>query len=99
MALDADIVGAHVIQAGGIHDVLRRGTLNVVASGPVALFAADVPLGDRLGFEVVVHRMASIAQRTGGALHIVGRIEGSPPIGARGCKVGTPDLMRDVPLG
>ena len=61
MALDADIVGAHVIEAAGIHDVCRRGTLDVIASGPVALFAADVPFCDCFRFDVVVHGVASIA--------------------------------------
>ena len=42
--------------------------------------------------------MAAIAERAGGALQVVGRVERSPPIGAFARKVGAPDLMDDVPL-
>src|SRR5665213_238343 len=65
MALDADIVGANIIQARGIHDIRRGGALDMSASRAVALFAADVPLGDGFGFGVVVDGMAAVAERAG----------------------------------
>ena len=36
------------------------------APGAMALLATDIPLGDRLGLDVVVYGMAAIAERSGG---------------------------------
>ena len=46
VALDAGVVGAHVVEPRGIDDVGAAGLAHVLAAGAVALLAADVPLGD-----------------------------------------------------
>ena len=91
-------VAATESRRAGLTMVAARGLRDVIAAGSVAALAADVPFGDGLGLDVVVHRMAAIAQRAGGALHVVGGVEGHPPIGVIGDEIGAPDLMRDVPL-
>ena len=70
----------------------------MLAAGAVAFFAADVPFGDLLCFYVVIDGVAAVAGGAGGALHVVGRIEGLPPIGALGDHIGPPDFVGDVPL-
>src|SRR5437879_12787935 len=47
---------------------------------------------------VVVDGVAAIAGGTGGTLHIVRRIERFPPIRSFGYKVGTPNVVGDIPL-
>src|SRR6266513_727438 len=47
---------------------------------------------------VVVDGVAAIAGGTGGTLHIVWRIERCPPIRSFGYKVGTPNVVGDIPL-
>jgi hypothetical protein len=64
----------------------------------VTFFAGNVPFGDLLGFEIVIQRMAAIAERARGALEIAGRIELRPPIAAVGNVVGKPPIVFDVPL-
>ncbi len=48
--------------------------------------------------EVVIHGMAAVAERSRGALHVVGGVVGHPPVGVIGDEIIAPDLMRDVPL-
>src|SRR6185437_11612601 len=67
-------------------------------AGAMALFTADVPFRGRLRLDVVVDRMAAVAQGTGGTLHVIGWIESGPPIGAGSGIIRTPHLMRHVPL-
>ena len=55
MTLDADIVGPHIVEAGGIEDVVARRLVNVRASRAVAPFAADIPFADRFRRDIVVH--------------------------------------------
>src|SRR5579863_4821863 len=98
MALNAGIDGGNRVEAGGIDDVAAVGALDVIASGSVAALAADVPFGDGLGLDVVVDGMAAVAQRAGGALHVVGGIVGHPPVRVIRNHIGAPDLVRDVPL-
>src|SRR5579863_8696092 len=98
MTLDAAIVGLNVVHARGIEDVAARGMLRMFASRAVALFASHVPLRNLFGVNVVSHGMASIASWACGPLHIVRRIQRRPPIGAIGHKIGTPEVMGDVPL-
>src|SRR5579863_980665 len=88
----------HVIEATGVHDGLldRLGGMN--AARPVASLAPDVPLGDGLFRDVVVHGMAPVAERAGWSLRIVGRVERHPPIGAVGNEVFAPNLVGDIPL-
>ena len=66
--------------------------------GSVALLTTHVPFRHRLGLDVVVHRMAAVAKRTRGALHVVGRIAGHPPVGVWCNHVRSPDLIGYVPL-
>src|SRR5579864_6554593 len=71
---------------------------DVLTARPVTALAADIPFGDLLGVNVVVHRMAAIARRAGGALHVVRRIERFPPVSSRRYKIRTPYTMSNVPL-
>src|SRR5438105_868905 len=98
MALDADVIGLQRIEARRIHDAGSAGRPDVIAAWSMALFAADVPFRHRLGLDVVVNRMAAIAKRSSRPLHVVGGIEFRPPVGTVGGEVGTPHLVREVPL-
>ena len=82
----------------GLTMFARDGFARMRGARAVALFAAHVPLRHGLGLDVVVHRMAAVAQRAGGALHVVVGIKSRPPVGAGRGLIGPPDLMRDVPL-
>ena len=55
VALDADIVGMHVVEARGIEDVDSSRLGNMSASGAMTLLAADIPFADSLGRDIVVH--------------------------------------------
>src|SRR5690242_10361579 len=70
----------------------------MLASRPVALFTADVPFGHRLFLNVVVDRMAAIAQGTRRSFLIVRRVKRSPPVGPVFHEIRSPDLVRDIPL-
>src|SRR6185437_3990891 len=61
--------------------------------------AADIPFGYRFRPDVVIHRMAAIAKRAGGALEVVWRIQGRPPVRSILYEVWPPDLVRNIPLG
>src|SRR4030081_3931792 len=71
---------------------------DMLAAGTVATFAADIPLQDLFGANVVVDGVATVARGAGGTLHVVWRIERFPPIRSFGHKVGTPDVVGHVPL-
>src|SRR6266478_1908414 len=98
MALDASVTGFHIVHARGIENVAARGMFNMVAAGSVAALAADVPLQDLFGMNVVVDGVAAITCGAGGTLHIVWRIERFPPIRSFSYKVGTPKAVADIPL-
>src|SRR6266851_6158206 len=98
MALDASVIGFHIVHARGIENIAARGMGDVPAARTVATLATDVPLDDLLGVNVVVDGVAAITGRTGGALHVVGRIKGFPPVRSFGYKVGTPNAVGNVPL-
>src|SRR5665213_710692 len=98
MALDAGVVAADPIQCRGIDDVLLRGMGGVQASRAVTFFAAHIPLGGLLGFDVVVHRVAAVAQRAGGAVEVALAVEGHPPVRAFFNVEGKPLGLFDVPL-
>ena len=51
-----------------------------------------------LGLDVVVHRVAAVAQRTRRPLHLIGRIVLDPPVGSRLDVVAPPGLVPHVPL-
>ena len=56
----------------GLTMFARDRLADVIAAGAVTALAADVPFGDGLLTDVVVDRVAAVAQRTGGPLHVVG---------------------------
>ena len=99
VTLDAYVGGLNRIQAGGIRDVLSRRPLDMPATWPVTFLAADIPLSHRFGADVVVDRVAAIAERSGRTSHVIGRIKRSPPVGIGSDLIGAPDLMGNVPLG
>src|ERR1700722_20660064 len=90
MALDAGIACCDVIHMRGIDDVAPCGIGGVVAPGAVAAFTAHVPFGDLLGMYVIADRVAAVAQRSSGALHVVRRIVSRPPVARGGHHVVTP---------
>src|ERR1700719_483104 len=98
MTLDAGVAGVNVIEARRIEDVIAKRLLAMRLARAMTSLATDIPLGHGLGLDVVVHRMAAVAERPRGALEIVGRVKRRPPIGAVGDEIPAPDLMRDVPL-
>lgn len=61
MALDAGIVRLNVIEPRGVDDICARGMFDVFAAGAVTFFAADIPLGDVFGRNIVVDGMAAVA--------------------------------------
>src|SRR6185437_3432904 len=93
VALDAGVVGGDGGEARGVHDVVAGGVRDVKAAGSVALFTADVPLGDLMGVDVVVDGVAAVAERAGGALHVGVGVEGGPPVGAFFGVVGKPFFL------
>ena len=70
----------------------------MIAARAVAGFTAHVPLGHVFRGNVIIDRMAPVAERTGRPLHVVGRIEGNPPVGVRRHVIREPAMMGDVPL-
>jgi len=98
VALHADIVGADVVKALRVDDVLLRGVGDVLTAGAMTLLAANVPFGDLARGEVVVHGVAAVAGGTGGAVGVGLAVVGRPPVGAVRYVVGQPLAMLDVPL-
>src|ERR1700732_3664937 len=70
----------------------------MLTSRTVTLFASYVPFGDRLSLDVVVDRVAGVAQRAGRARGVRLWIELCPPIRSIRHVVGAPDLMVYIPL-
>src|SRR6185437_4247413 len=71
----------------------------VFATGAMAPFTAHIPLGHLLRVNIVTDRMTAITKRTSGAMHIVRRIEGRPPIAAcRRHYVLAPFVILNFPL-
>ena len=99
VALDAGVIRIYGREPRGVHNVGLRGAGGVEAAGAVAFFAAHIPLGDLVCFDVKVYGMAAIAGGAGGALHVVVRVESGPPIGSWFHVIRKPFLMRDIPLG
>src|ERR1700693_4663292 len=90
VALNAYIIGRYIVELRRIDDGGSIRVRYVLATRTMAALAADVPFGDALGRNVVVHRVAAIAQRSGGPLEVVGWIQRRPPIGAILDKVRSP---------
>lgn len=68
------------------------------AAGAVAALTANVPLGDLACVNVVVHGMAAVAERAGGAAGVFRRIVRHPPIGVFSDVVFAPLFVFDFPL-
>src|ERR1700722_1206948 len=98
MALDTGIACRDIIHSRRIQNVSARGMLHMLAARSVALFATNVPFRYPLGLDVVINRVASIAGRPRGTLHIVRRIKRFPPIGPLRDEIRTPDAMGHIPL-
>jgi hypothetical protein len=99
MALNAGVVRGYVVHLCRIEDVGACGMGDVFAARTMAAFAADVPFRDLLGVNVVVDGVTAITRRACRSLHVVRRIKGGPPVGARIRDVILePLLVLDVPL-
>src|ERR1700722_6386283 len=99
MALNAGVVRGYVVHLCRIEDVGACGMGDMFAARTVAAFAADVPFRDLLGVNIVANGMAAITGWACRSLHVVRRIEGCPPVGARIRDVILePLLVVDVPL-
>src|SRR5579859_2858148 len=98
MALNEGIAGIHEPQLRRIDDVEFSRVFDVLAARSVAALATDVPLRDFLRVDVVIHRVATIAQWSGGALHVVGRVERRPPVRSVLYEVRPPQAVDDIPL-
>jgi len=98
VALDTGVVGLHIVKLGRIDDIRAAPVLYVIAAGAVAFLAANVPLRDFLGVDIVIDRVAPIAERPGWPLHVVAGVERRPPVCTVLDEVRPPELMGDVPL-
>src|SRR5215471_17077482 len=70
VALNAHVVGAHIVQAGRVDNVVSRRVVSVGGAGAVAALATDVPLGNGVVIDVVPNRVATIAQRSRGPCRV-----------------------------
>src|ERR1700722_8362015 len=98
MALNTGVVASHVVERLGVDDVLLRGMRNVQTAGTMTFFTTDVPFGDMFRLYVVVHGVASIAGRPGGAIKVCWPVERNPPISARLDMIRKPFAFLHVPL-
>ena len=90
MALNAGVVGAHVVELARIYHVLAGWMRDVITTRTVTAFATYVPL--RRGFceRVVVHRMTAVTKRAGWALHVAGPESANEP--CPGVRDRSPDV-------
>src|SRR5262245_25504048 len=93
MTLEAGIAGADEIELRRVDDVGGSRLTDVIAARAVAPLAADVPFGDGLLLDVVVDRVAAVAERTGRPLQVVGGIVRHPPVGVRLHEVRPPNAV------
>jgi len=98
VALDADIVRAYEIEFARVDDVGFGGMRDVRASGSVALFATNVPLGHLLRTHVIVHGMAAVAGGSSGAIKVCRSVERNPPVCTSLDVIREPLLFRHIPL-
>ena len=54
VALNAGVIGGDVVHACGVENVAASGVDDVLAARPVAALASNIPLGNSVGFNVVV---------------------------------------------
>ena len=98
VALEAGVVGAIGSSRAGLTIVARTGRATWSLPGPWHFSQPTFHSVTALGPDVVVDRMAAVAERPGRTPAVFGRIERHPPIGADCDVVGAPLAMRDVPL-
>src|SRR5579859_4834796 len=99
MALNASVIRSEIVHSRRVESIAECWVGDMLASRPVASFAADVPLGDLLCMDVVVHRVAAIAGWSCRPLHVVRRIKGGPPVRALvRHMIRKPRSFSDVPL-
>ena len=72
--MNANIVGRNVAFAGRINDVGTGRMLHMFAPRPVTLFATHIPFCHRLGSDVIIYRVATVAECAGRTLKIIRRI-------------------------
>src|SRR5262252_6020811 len=98
MALNARVVCPHEIELRRIDDVRGAGLPDVLAAWPVATLATDIPFRRRLRLRVVIDGVAAVAQRSGRAAFVRGRIMRHPPVRVRLDEIWPPLPMAHVPL-
>lgn len=98
VALHTHIRRLNRVQTGRVRDTDAGRFLNVSATRPMTLLAADIPFRHRLGLDVVVDGMTPIAKRAGGTLHVIDRIKRCPPIRIGRNEIRPPNFMRHIPL-
>ena len=96
--MNTSVTGRYVIHVCRIEDITARGVRDMLTTGAVAAFATHIPLSHLLRVNVISNRMAPVAERPCWPLHVVGRIEGGPPVRTGGGVVSAPDLVGNVPL-
>ena len=99
MTLNARVAGLNVVHSRRVNDVVADRVGRMLASRPMAAFAADIPFHNLLGPDVVIHGVAAVAGRAGRPLHVVRRIKRLPPIRPFGDRIRLPGAVGDVPLG
>lgn len=71
----------------------------MIAARSMATLTPHIPLRHILRVYVVIDRMATVAERAFGPLHVVSRIQRAPPTASfRGHHIGKPSASSDVPL-
>ena len=60
MALDARVIGMHIVHSSGIDDVVPGRTLNMGGPRAMTALAADVPFRDTVVFDFETNRVAAI---------------------------------------
>src|SRR5271169_570563 len=98
MAADAGVVRGDIVEPRRIDDGGPRGIGHMIAASAMTAFAADVPFRHGFRLDVIIYRMASVAEWAGRPLHVVGRIKRRPPIGVCRNVIVEPTMMGDVPL-
>src|SRR5579859_654115 len=98
MALDTGIVRLHEVEPGRVDDRLADRVFNMLACRAVTSFTADIPLGHLMSRNVVIDRMAAVAELAGRPLIIVRREQRRPPVGAVLDEIRRPFFVSDVPL-
>lgn len=99
LALDTDVISSYEVQGVRIHNVVSCRVRSVLASRSTTLFAADIPLRHRFGFDVVIHRVAAIAGAASRTIEIARTITRNPPVSACFDVIRKPLLLSNIPLG